>query len=90
GHAILFPEHENLKLLHEWPDYWRFEAHVYIGVFNALLFSSVCVGIWFFGFIDTIIGLWLFLVFVLANGINALSFYFAKIAVKKSLIKVRV
>jgi len=86
GVAVLFPSDKNEKALHEWPDYWRLKVHFDVGITNSILFTIPCFIVWIMSALNTLVGAWVFVGFVGALSVNALSFYTAKIHLKSTLI----
>lgn len=89
GLGVIFPDDNKLKILHEWPDYWRLKVHFNVGILNSIIYLIPCMAVWFVGGLNKFDGAWLFFLFAIASSINALSFYTAKIGVRSALIRVR-
>lgn len=85
--GVIFPDEKSSKLLHQWPDYWKLKAHFNIGIANSVIFVLPCLIVWLLGDLNSTAGVWIFLTFSIANSINTLSFYLAKISIKSILLK---
>jgi hypothetical protein len=87
GVGVIFPGEKTSKILHEWPDYWRFKVHFNVGILNSIIYLLPCIAVWFTDALNKFDGVWLFFIFAIALSINAFSFYTAKIGVRSALIR---
>lgn len=86
GVSVLFPDPEKLKILHEWPGYWRLRTHFNVGLAYGLLAALVCVIVWLKGGIGSAKELYIFIVSAFVLSVSASSFYLANIKLKEILI----
>lgn len=82
---MVVSEKEHLKILVNWPDYWKFKIHVNVSLFYALIFLLVSALPWF-GFISPrgVVSLFLFVTGLVGEFIVSACIYFSQIALKEA------
>lgn len=77
---LLFPGDKYLKILFEWPEYWRLRIHFNVGICYSILFALIGLMVWVLGIeVDDTLGFMLIALSICGGFIVVVSIYFAKI-----------
>ncbi|WP_417805192.1 hypothetical protein [Thalassospira lucentensis] len=85
GVTIFYPTEKMEALLGAWKDVWKLEAHFYVGFAYACLGLIVCSGIWLIDGFNSFLLAWIFLCSFAVIVVDAISFYFALLSIRRIL-----
>lgn len=85
--VLLQEDKETVRILTDWPDYWKLKTHTWVSLGYAVVFAFISLIPWVIkSGISTGIGMLLFLASIMGQLCLAISVYAARIRVKEIIV----